>query len=106
MPSTSLLVTSFTLKQSRGGGHATARRLATVRNCASARYMVDEAKLVSSCLSLPSRARPLFSRFLSSVGVRVYTLQKVELDDTWSLWDDTLHQSHGPESPTPSELSL
>lgn len=48
-------------------------------------YMVLEARLVSSCLSFPSRARPLFSRFLSSVGVRVYTLQNVELDDTWSL---------------------
>lgn len=40
---------------------------------------------MSSCLSFPSSARPLFSRFLSSVGVRVYTLQNVELDETWSL---------------------
>lgn len=47
--------------------------------------MVEEARLVSSCLSFPSSARPLFSRFLSSVGVRVYTLQNVELDETWSL---------------------
>lgn len=47
--------------------------------------MVLEARLVSSCFSLPSRARPLFSRLLFSVGVRVYTLQKVELGDTWSL---------------------
>lgn len=36
-------------------------------------------------MSFPSSARPLFSRFLSSVGVRVYTLQNVELDETWSL---------------------
>lgn len=47
--------------------------------------MVLEARLVSSCLSLPSRARPRFSRLLFRVGVRVYTLQNVELDDTWSL---------------------
>lgn len=51
----------------------------------AASYMVEEARLVSSCLSFPSSARPLFSRFLSSVGVRVYTLQNVELDETWSL---------------------
>lgn len=50
-----------------------------------ATYMVLEAKLVSSCFSCPSRARPLFSRLLHSVGVSVYTLQNVELGDTWSL---------------------
>lgn len=32
-------------------------------------YMVVEARLVSSCLSLPSRARPRFSRLAESVGV-------------------------------------
>ena len=48
-------------------------------------HMLEEARLVSSCLSLPSRARPLFSRLLLSVGVSVYTLQNVELGDTWSL---------------------
>lgn len=47
--------------------------------------MVLEAKLVSSCFSCPSRARPLFSLLLLSVGVSVYTLQNVELGDTWSL---------------------
>lgn len=62
--------------------------------CMFVSYMVDEARLVSSCLSLPSRARPLFSRFLSSVGVRVYTLQKVELDDTWSLATRTNKHTH------------
>lgn len=48
-------------------------------------HMVEEARLVSSCFSFPSRARPLFSRLLLSRGVRVYTLQKVELAATWSL---------------------
>lgn len=51
----------------------------------NATYMVLEAKLVSSCFSCPSRARPLFSLLLLSVGVSVYTLQNVELGDTWSL---------------------
>lgn len=64
-------------------------------------YMVEEARLVSSCLSFPSSARPLFSRFLSSVGVRVYTLQNVELDDTWSLttWHAAVSQRLGSTSP-------
>lgn len=50
--------------------------------CVTNAHMVLEARLVSSCLSLPSSARPLFSRLLLSVGVSVYTLQNVELDDT------------------------
>lgn len=33
-------------------------------------YMVLEARLVSSCFSFPSRARPLFSLFIPSTGVR------------------------------------
>lgn len=48
-------------------------------------HMVLDARLVSSCLSFPSRARPRFSRLLLSRGVMVYTLQNVELGDTWSL---------------------
>lgn len=34
-------------------------------------YMVLDARLVSSCLSFPSSARPLFSLLLHSSGVRV-----------------------------------
>jgi hypothetical protein len=41
--------------------------------------MVDEAKFVSSCLSLPSKARPRLSLLLAKSGVRVYTLDIVEL---------------------------
>jgi len=48
-------------------------------------YMVEEARLVSSCLSLPSRARPRFSRLAASVGVTEYVLEKVELAGTFSL---------------------
>lgn len=48
-------------------------------------YMVVEARLVSSCLSLPSRARPLFSRLAESKGVTEYVLEKVELAATVSL---------------------
>jgi hypothetical protein len=48
-------------------------------------HMVLEARLVSSCLSCPSKARPRFSRLSLSSGVMVYTLQNVELGDTWSL---------------------
>lgn len=48
-------------------------------------YMVVEARLVSSCLSLPSRARPRFSRLAESVGVMEYILEKVELAATVSL---------------------
>ena len=48
-------------------------------------YMVVEARLVSSCLSLPSRARPRFSRLAESVGVTEYVLEKVELAATFSL---------------------
>lgn len=71
-------------------------------------YMVEEARLVSSCLSFPSSARPLFSRFLSSVGVRVYTLQNVELDDTWSLttWYAAVNQRLGSTSPNQHMHSL
>lgn len=49
-------------------------------------HMVLEARLVSSCFSFPSRARPRFSRLSLSSGVMVYTLQNVELGETWSLW--------------------
>lgn len=48
-------------------------------------YMVVEARLVSSCLSLPSRARPRFSRLAESMGVTEYVLEKVELAATFSL---------------------
>lgn len=48
-------------------------------------YMVVEARLVSSCLSLPSRARPRFWRLAESRGVTEYVLEKVELAATVSL---------------------
>lgn len=48
-------------------------------------HSVLEAKLVSSCLSFPSRARPRLSRLLARNGVTVKTLQKVELGGTTSL---------------------
>lgn len=48
-------------------------------------HMVVEARLVSSCLSLPSRARPRFWRFAESRGVTEYVLEKVELAATVSL---------------------
>lgn len=48
-------------------------------------YSVLDAKLVSSCFSLPSSARPRFSRLLARNGVSVKTLQKVELGATRSL---------------------
>lgn len=34
-------------------------------------YIVDEAKLVSSCLNLPSKARPRLSLLLIKSGVNV-----------------------------------
>lgn len=40
---------------------------------------------MSSCLSLPSRARPRFWRFAESRGVTEYVLEKVELAATFSL---------------------
>lgn len=48
-------------------------------------YMVVEARLVSSCLSLPSRARPRFWRLAESRGVTEYVLVNVELAATVSL---------------------
>lgn len=48
-------------------------------------HSVLEARLVSSCLSFPSRARPRLSRLLARNGVTVKTLQKVELGGTTSL---------------------
>ncbi len=57
-----------------------------MRDCT---YNVLEAKFVSSCLSLPSRAKPRFSRLFTRKGVRVYTLQNVELGATKSLEHDT-----------------
>lgn len=48
-------------------------------------HSVLEARFVSSCFSFPSRARPRFSRLLARNGVRVNTLQKVELGATTSL---------------------
>jgi len=41
--------------------------------------MVEEARLVSSCLSFPSNAKPLLSLLLAKSGVNVYTLDIVEL---------------------------
>lgn len=38
---------------------------------------MDEARLVSSCLSCPSNASPLFSLLLAKSGVKLYTLDKV-----------------------------
>ncbi len=52
-------------------------------------YNVLEAKFVSSCLSLPSRAKPRFSWLFARNGVRVYTLQNVALGATKSLEYDT-----------------
>lgn len=74
-------------------------------------HMVLDARLVSSCLSFPSRARPRFSRLLLSRGVMVYTLQNVELGDTWSLGDgDKRARLWGRRwgqgaAPTPSSFS-
>lgn len=48
-------------------------------------YSVLDARLVSSCFSLPSSARPRFSRLFARNGVSVKTLQKVELGATRSL---------------------
>lgn len=42
-------------------------------------YIVDDAKFVSSCLSLPSKAKPRLSLLLANRGVNVYTLDIVEL---------------------------
>lgn len=53
-----------------------------IRDCT---YNVLDAKFVSSCLSLPSRAKPRFSRLFARNGVRVYTLQNVALGATISL---------------------
>lgn len=89
-------------------GHMTMQTHTCVLHlCVFVFYMVDEARLVSSCLSFPSRASPLFSLFLSSVGVRVYTLQKVELDDTWSLWrPDAAVRQTVQVNPAPPPISL
>ena len=40
--------------------------------------MVDEAKFVSSCFSLPSKARPRLSLLFASNGVNEYTLLRFE----------------------------
>lgn len=48
-------------------------------------HMVVEARLVSSCLSLPSRASPRFWRLDESRGVTENVLEKVELAATFSL---------------------
>lgn len=55
-------------------------------------HIVDDARLVSSCFSLPSRARPRLSRLLVSSGVIVYTLQK----PVWFPWigNPSLHTWH------------
>lgn len=53
-----------------------------IRECP---YNVLDAKFVSSCLSLPSKAKPRFSRLFARNGVRVYTLQNVALGATISL---------------------
>lgn len=79
-----------------GGRHGSSR--GGERGSPPGSYMVVEARLVSSCLSLPSRARPRFSRLAESVGVTEYVLEKVELAATFSL------EGVGEESsePTPA----
>ena len=42
------------------------------------RYVVEEAKLVSSCFNWPSRANPLLSLFLKRIGQSEYILESVD----------------------------
>lgn len=41
-------------------------------------YIVEDAKLVSSCLSCPSSANPLLSLLLAKSGVRQYIFDSVK----------------------------
>lgn len=68
-----------------GHEHNVFHRITQITSLSLFDYIVLEAKLVSSCFSLPSRAKPLFALLLPSRGVRVYTWQEVELGETWSL---------------------
>lgn len=45
-------------------------------------YMVEDPRLVSSCFSLPSKAKPRLSRLLVNNGVKWYTLQ----NPVWLGW--------------------
>lgn len=86
MPRISLLAASPSLSETeRQQQKAAARRRRTRLPDPAPTHSVLEAKLVSSCLSLPSRARPRLSRLLARNGVTVKTLQKVELGGTTSL---------------------
>lgn len=49
-------------------------------------YMLEEARLVSSCFSFPSSARPRLSWLFFSKGYRVYTFFRLVPDCTVSLW--------------------
>lgn len=68
------------------------------RGSSQSSYMVVEARLVSSCLSLPSRARPRFWRLAESRGVTEYVLENVELAATVSLegWERTSQSQPQP----------
>lgn len=66
--------------------------------------MVLEARFVSSCLILPSRAMPLLSRLLASKGTSVSVVVSVLFGGTFSLQEE--HQggdlpdgSYGPARP-------
>lgn len=50
--------------------------------------MVLEARFVSSCLILPSRAMPLLSRLLASKGTRVSVVVSVLFGGTFSLQEE------------------
>lgn len=65
--------------------------------------MVLEARFVSSCLILPSRAMPLLSRLLASKGTSVSVVVSVLFGGTFSLQEE--HQggdlpdcSYGPSA--------
>lgn len=95
MPKISLLAPSFNLHtthQSEVGAdkHSFSRYMLPRHTAVSVwrwgeTHSVLEARLVSSCFSFPSSARPRFSRLLARNGVSVKTLQKVELGATTSL---------------------
>lgn len=60
----------------------------------STTYSVLEARLVSSCFSCPSSARPHLSLLLASSGVSVNTFESVNPGATWhpSLLLDDVEQ--------------
>lgn len=101
MPKISLLAPSFNLHtthQSEVGAdtasHATCYQHARMSVWQwGETHSVLEARLVSSCFSFPSSARPRFSRLLARNGVSVKTLQKVELGATTSLQTES-DQAH------------